>query len=282
MNIKVIIFLSLFGVVRIFAQAELPEQITNFVTGKALREQRANSASEEETKIYLAENWRIIASNIHILPKIGAGSHSQTGVSDACVGIFAVACESLSPMDFLAYLDAMVGLYEKKEISDNAFESLILMQEEKCDFLSVNWEHPRVQAFLAKSRKLIPPDDVDLVNCVAAMASGELADGYMLDRADDDPRPQTLPGIKLKRPWDSLITKYERMTGKKIDEPYDSRLNPRPKKRNDLSRPERLATADSSTYLVFDTRFWALGGVFALGLILTGAFWIRSLRRRRA
>jgi hypothetical protein len=147
----------------------------------------------------------------------------------------------------------------------------VLGNDKKDDFLSVNWEYPRVRVILKKVIKLIPTTDEDLRSCVEEIASGRLADNYMTDKGDDDPRPETLPGIKLVRPWDSLLKKYERMTGKKVEESYDPTFNPRPEKSARIATTSRsdqkFDTATLATHSITDWWPWLVSLLLALPII---------------
>lgn len=83
-----------------------------------------------------------------------------------------------------------------------------------------------------------------LLSLVEDQEKGDLADNYMANMSDDAPLPQTLPGIKLKRPFASLIKKYERLTGRKVppDPDFPDEPQTRPSKRNPDAGGEREKT----------------------------------------
>jgi hypothetical protein len=159
-----------------------------------------------------------------------------------------------------------VVLFEQKKIPLKALD-IVFGREKKDDFLPVNWEHPRVRAILTKMRKLIPQTNESLQSYVEDVATGKLADNYMTNEGDDAPLPETLPGIKLVRPWDSLIKKYERMTGKKIEEPHDPTFNPRPEKANHTKPTSEAVIASSQSPTKARGWLWLSGLVLALPIL---------------
>ena len=229
---------------------------------------------EEKFISYIQNNWKAIVKNTKSLPlHPHEKSNSEISLSSLC--ILGAACERLPPLEYLDFLDQMLVLFERSESTRDAIGSVVLGVDKKQDFLAVNWEHPRVQMILAKAKHLIPPSDVDLLSCVDDMASGALADTYRTNISDDVPNPETLPGIKLVRPWDSLIEKYERMTGKKLDEPHDPQFNPRPEKRDGTSDSSTPALTNASPSLT--KMQWPICGLLLLGIALaTRAIWKRN------
>lgn len=211
---------------------KLPDEIERaFVKNNPyLSREDAMSMDDPRFVDYILKNWRWIAEEIEILPEV-EGDIPDKGVAfNASVMAFAETCQKLPPLEYLDFLDQMLVHYEQGRISDTAFELMLLAQLEKHDFLSVNYEHPRVAAILKKANRLTPAKNKALKSCLEDMASGALADNYKTNREDDAPLPQTLPGIKLKRPWGSLIKRYERVTGKKVppdpDFPEETSLRP--------------------------------------------------------
>jgi hypothetical protein len=213
------------------AEFALPPEITSGLIQSSIGESGGlyiGGVDEEIFTKYITTHWKSIVENIEVLhPKKRVTSGTELNLRS--VSIFAAACEQLPPLEYIDFLERILELFDQNKIDANAVE-MLLGTDKKHHFLSVNWEHPRVRVILAKVIKLIPAADENLRSCVEDMANGKLADNYMTDKGDDDPRPETLPGIKLVRPWDSLLKKYERMTGKKIEESYDPQFNPRPEK----------------------------------------------------
>lgn len=182
---------------------------------------------------YISKNWRWIAEEIEVLPEVEGDIPQKQVAFNASVIAFAETCQKLPPLEYVDFLDQMLVNYEQRRISDTAFELMLMAQLEKHDFLSVNYEHPRVAAILKKASQLTPAKNKALKSCLEDMASGALADNYKTNMEDDAPLPQTLPGIKLKRPWGSLIKRYERVTGKKLpsDPDFPEETSSRPERR---------------------------------------------------
>jgi hypothetical protein len=215
---------------------ELPPQMVNAMANDSWGTQFEPAYTKEEMNAYLLNNWRDIAADVESLPVTKFYPKYNVKQALGSFTIFFRACEELEPLEYLDFLDQMLIAYEKKQISDLAFQDLIFAETKKQDFLSVNYKYPRVATFLRKAVALIPEEDESLRSCLEDMANGTLADDYMVNRSDDGPKPQTLPGIKLKRPWDSLIRKYEKATGKKLppDPDFPDEDVDRPNRRPDL------------------------------------------------
>jgi hypothetical protein len=231
---------------------------------------------------YVLKNWKLIAEKIEILPEV-EGDIPEKGVAfNASVMAFSETCQKLPPLEYVDFLDQMLLLYEKRRISKLAFEEVILPGLEKQDFLSVNYAHPRVESILKKAITLTSKEDDSLRSCLEDMASGALADNYKTNKSDDAPLPETLPGIKLKRPWDSLIRKYERITGKNVppdpDFPDESGTRPerRPGQGNDGKDASIQNGSGDSTWVS-----WKLP-VIAMALLAIGLGIFKLVRRKFA
>jgi hypothetical protein len=254
------------------AQGEyvIPPEIANGMVQSSIGEDgglHIQGVEEEIFISYIKRNWKSIVENAESLPLHAHENKLRGKISLTSLSIVGSACENLPPLEYLDYLDKMLILFEQRKIDPLALE-LVLGREKKIDFLSVNWEHPRVRTILSKIIELVPPSNVDLLSCVRDMADGKLADNYRTNVSDDVPNPETLPGIKLVRPWDSLLKKYERMTGKKLEEPHDPQFNPRPEKRNSLSGPASPAAADTSPSPMSNPPRWGIFGVLILAVAL--------------
>lgn len=182
---------------------------------------------------YVCKNWREIAEDIECLPPLD-GVEIKNGVKFNCSVInFGRACCRLSPTEYVDFFEQVLNLREQKRISFTAFENMYYGSWGKECFWSVNWEHPRVQGIFKRIRKFDPPPDADFLSLMEKQAHGKLADNYMASVSDDEPLPQTLPGIKLQRPFATLIRKYERVTGKKLpsDPDFPEDASSRPERR---------------------------------------------------
>ena len=218
---------------------------------------------------YICSNWREIAENIEMLPKAEGSFSSEQGAFNCAVNTFGAACEWLPAEEYLDFMDKFIDLYEQKRIGYMPFHFQLGASAKKADFLAVNWEHPRVKAIFAKARRLIPPSEEATLSWLDDAASGELADNYMTNKSENSPLPETLPGITFKRPWDSLIKKYERVTGNKVDVPYNSRYNPRPEK-NSRAAPPSVSIPGKMVSAFLSPWFWMIAGglVVFIGIFL--------------
>ena len=220
---------------------------------------------------YICYHWREILDNVKDLPKSEGSFTSNQDAINLSFAIVGGACESLSPSEYLDFMDRITELCEQNLIAYDSYSSQLGASSKKQDFLTVNWEHPRVQAIFEKARKLVPVTDEATLSWLNEAARGELADNYMTNKSDDAPLPETLPRIKLERPWGSLIKKFELITGKNVT--HDLKFDPRPSRRDDPS-------AESAATATQDQPIWTwLACVTALIAI---CFLIWRLRARRS
>ena len=226
---------------------------------------------ERQTFIdYLCKNWREITKNIEILPDTKGNFYKKSDAFNASVNTFGAACESLPPEEYLEFLEQFVGLYEDKRIGYMPFDFQLSGSDKKECFLEVNWEHPRVQGIISRARRLIPPSEISTLSWLDEAAKGELADNYMTNKSDDAPLPETLPGIKLKRPWGSLIKKFELITGKKV--PHDPKFDPRPSRRGGGSGESAAARTE-------DQPIWPWFACVTALFVLSFLIWRMRARR---
>lgn len=209
---------------------------------------------------YIRSNWKDIVDNIESLPAEKGQYDSKNAAFAGSVMVFGAACEDLPPTEYLEFLGKFVELREQNRISYSLFENQLRASSAKQDFLAVNWEHPEVELILARARTLIPNDDTVTLKWIDKVSRGDLADNYMTNRSKDAPLPETLPGIKLVRPWASLIEKYEILTGTKI--PSDQEFRPRPPKR--ATGQPKLATQSQEESGSLSKWYWVTGCLVAL------------------
>lgn len=226
---------------------------------------------------YISQNWRNIVENIECLPPLD-GHEDEKGVKfNVSVVRFGYSCAHLPPEEYLEFFEQIVSLYEQKRISFTAFENIYHGADEKHDFWSVNWEHPRVQAIFDRIRNFNPPPDDTFKSMVEDQSIGKLADNYMHDLPVDSPPPETLPGIKLQRPWASLIRKYEAITGKRVpvDPNFPDHNNARPSRKG----LQELAAAGPETLIAEPANSWWMRPELLVPSILAAlvavVFWLR-------
>lgn len=224
---------------------------------------------------YVRLHWRDILDQIESFPEAhGDFSGNKQNAINASVIHFGAICESLPPEEYVEFLEKFIGLVEEGKIQYfPLIHQLMASTSWKDCFLQVNYSHPKVQAFLQRAMKVIPESDPDMLAFVKLAADGELADTYLTNRSDDF-RPQTLPGVKLKRPWGSLIRAYERMTGEKAPpDPEFPEDEPRTARRPGFDEPDA-----SVEYAMDDESFWLLTSLLLLGCA-GGFYWYRRRKK---
>lgn len=228
---------------------------------------------------FIRSNWRTLVMEVDSLMKNRAdGTHGFT------YSTLALACEDLQGQEYVALLDSLALVLEKKKAAGEPLSNygqLFSGFGAKKNFLSVNYEHPSVRPLLRRLINLfedVPPDGASVFK---AQMNGELADNYLIDSAPGSPLPETLPGIKLKRPFGSLIKRYEQLTGKKVppDPNFPEEQQTRPSKRNPSTSvgPERtFADAGQKGGVP-----WALVAAVAAGLAALMAVGKCMFKQRR-
>ena len=206
---------------------------------------------EERFVNFIKLNWRSIAANIETLPKRPNSTLFKNQLSYSSLIVFGAACETLPPEEYLDFFDQLINLREQDRIPFHSIDRLMLGIQQKDCFFAVNWEHPRVQAIFKKVKQLTPADEKSFYDYVNAASRGELADTYLENRSEGNPLPQTLPGIKLRRPWESMIKKFEVFTGKKS--PRNPESDPRSPRRHNAPLAQASITTLNKTQSI---DFW--------------------------
>lgn len=227
---------------------------------------------------YVLMNWREILEDIECIPMMN--QHPLANSTDdvrmnVSLSLFTGTCEDLTPEDYVEFFNKLLDLRAENRISYPAIKDAYLASGSKDYFFAVNWEHPEVQKIFAKMKRLIPPEDESLRSMVEEEEKGGLADNYLTNKSDDAPLPQTLPGIKLQRPFASLIRKYEAMTGKKVppDPDFPDHRITRPSRHGlqEAAAGKTVASAQQARTLRWEEITLASAVVF----ILTGILWRR-------
>ncbi len=258
---KRFVVFAIFLVTSLMVNGKLSPEISQVIAKQFSYAYDSNLMSSEDPIFvnYIHKDWREIADNIEWLPLAEGDRIPEKQAFNLSVMYFGQTCESLPPLEYLDFFEKMLSLAEEDRISFSAIEFLYYAQDEKDCFFSVNWEYPRVQKILNRFIKLIPPEEASLLNMVKVQSKGELAENYLNEKSDDARLPETLPGIKLKRPWDSLIKQYEKLTGKNVEVPYHPHYNPRPTKEM-ASRPQIASTSDKIASVFLSPLFWMISG----------------------
>ncbi len=227
---------------------------------------------------YVLTNWREIMETIECIPMMD--QHPIRNSTDevrmnVSLSLFTGTCEDLTPEDYVEFFNKLLDLRAENRISYLAIKDAYLASGSKDYFFAVNWEHPEVQKIFAKMKRLIPPEDASLLSLVEEEEKGALADNYLTNKSDDAPLPQTLPGIRLQRPFASLIRKYEAMTGKKVppDPDFPDHRITRPSRHGlqEAAAGKTVASAQQARTLRWEEVTLASAIVF----ILTGILWRR-------
>lgn len=179
---------------------------------------------------FALKHWKILLSDVDRLPS--RRGNPQT-VTAAQISVF---CEKLPPMEYLDLLDRLIDLVAGEKINPDTLMAQINGTESKHLFIAVNFEHARVRDLLRRAKE-VSGDHPNIVRSLERHESGELADGYQVTNGADF-FPQTLPGIKLRHPDETLIRKYEQMTGRRI--PRD----PRFETQSAIRPPRRMAQGE--------------------------------------
>lgn len=253
----------------------LPPEISNGIArsgqSESLGDLAIEGVEEDVFKSYIKSNWRAIVENIEILPQRipppGFRITSETLAFNSSVSNFASACECLPPSEYVEFLDKLLSLYEKKRISVHSISLNFLGRGKKHYFLAVNWEHPSVRALCQRALEVLSEENEasSVRSVVVSISQGELADNYMNEDAEDLPLPETLPGIKLKRPWGSMIKKYEAMTGVKA--PPDPNF-PDSNSSRSSRRAGTLAQASDQDSALAEWSFWKWAALLSAICIL--------------
>ena len=162
--------------------------------------------NEREVVIeFVKMNWREVLDNLDQVPSPGGN------VSGAAM-LVGAAAEELPPLEYLDFLDAYLTLYERGGVNDDLLRAQLAGDNRKNYFVAVNAAHPRVKALLLRAKNLVPKENVVFQEYLDEEIAGARSDMYFANASRDTPPPETLPGIKLRKPFESLIEKAKRMT----------------------------------------------------------------------
>jgi hypothetical protein len=212
---------------------------------------------------YVKANWSELLDNLKEVPSAGKSKTS------AAMLLGRIA-EELPPEDYLEFMAKYLDAYEKGDIPTNIVALQIAGSVRKEYFFAVNFEDARAKSIISRAKSLAPEKETDFRAYMDELMSGKLADMYLANESDDAPRPETLPGIKLRAPFASLIEKAKRM-GKIND--------------GAQHRPDKVAS-DSGTVGVVNSpqnkaespwRIWAI----AVALALLGVSMWKVIAKRR-
>jgi hypothetical protein len=159
--------------------------------------------STDELVAYIKAHWRELLDGIESIPD------PPNPISK--LSIIGAAAENLQPMEYLDFLDKYLDTCERSKLPGRYMVSQLAGSAKKSFFLAVNFEHPRVRNILHRALDLLPEDAETEASreLIRTILAGELADSYMTNVPEDTPPPETLPGIKLRKPWASILDKIK-------------------------------------------------------------------------
>lgn len=261
---------------------ELPIEVTNAITNDSWGSSFEPSLQRQELKQYFLANWQSILNDLDSLP---IRRYDPKYKKERVIGSYSTFfedCEALEPLNYLDFLEQSLTLAETGRIEKGMLLDLTAGLVEKQNFLSINYEHPRVAAILQRKLKIAQNEDSSWRELLEKSANGDLADNYLTNQSTDAPLPQTLPGIKLKRPWGSLIKKYEKITGTKVppDPDFPEEPQSRPERRprqSGMSDDSQINTARQTISPTSKSMIVAMAALSFGGLIWMWARW----RKRR-
>lgn len=213
---------------------------------------------------YVANHWEELLDNIEDVPSYARSPRSAV----MWVGS---AAENLPPTDYLNFLDHYLTICGERRVDAEVLGLQLMGQNRKQFFLMVNYEHERVRTILHRAQHLIPQENRSLHDLIDKTLAGNLADTYFANAGDDTPLPETLPGIKLRPPFASLIAKRER--DERRAEGLGSSNTP-----NGMTKSDTNMTEEPGSETASGTN-WFLGA--ALAVLALGCWTLLAAKRRR-
>lgn len=262
------LFSSLLLSLPTLAALDLPPQVAEAFRNVSVGEEgylASSNGGRELILEYVKKDWKELLDGLEGVP-------SPSGTVGAAAMIVGLAAEELPPLDYLDFLDHYLIIYSRGIVGDESLRMQLGGMDRKNHFISVNYEHPRVRALLLRAKELVPKDNAEFQEYLDEQLAGKLSDMYSSGAEDARP-PETLPGIKLRAPFESLMEKAKRL-GMLKDESEGTRL---PKREiNGQSDPEKGGAFGGS---VSPRGIW--GAVAALA-ILVFALWKGFFKSRFA
>lgn len=217
---RAILFLMLcYGVIpHAMSQMQMPPSIVAGFTQSRLGESGGlfvKGVDQDEFTSYITHNWKSIIENLDTLPVTNAKFLDDSGPRNYAISIFGAACEWLPPQEYVDFLEKWVALSEKGEIPYQALHDAVVGVSKKNYFVAANWEDPRIKAILRRVIAATPDEEKDAKIMYRECLSGRLADNYMVNKEDDTPPPETLPGIKLKAPFENQLARVKQLRSRK-------------------------------------------------------------------
>jgi len=165
---------------------------------------------------FVTNNWRSLTDDLDSLPPSDLPSIYPNGQHEYSVAILGTACETLQPEEYVSFLQKWVGLFEKDQIPLRVMEnSLSGVTNSKRNFVSANWQEPRIQAILRRAIEKTPKASTEQINLFTGMLTGKCAGDYLNSQSDVIVRPQTLAGVKLVDSDLGVVDRVKRMASGK-------------------------------------------------------------------
>jgi len=231
-----------------FAQSRLWESGGIFVKG----------VDKDEFINFITHNWQRMIENLDSLPVSNGSFLDDSGPRNHSILIFEAACEWLPPQEYVDFLEKWVTLFEKKKIPYQAVENAVTGITAKNYFVAVNWEDARIKSVLRRIIAATPDDDKVAKTMYRECLSGRLADNYLVNRNDDAPPPETLPGIKLKAPFENQLARVKEWASRNGADNHGRARDSRTQ--NDGQHPESKFGRALLVALII------VGGIVCLGL----------------
>lgn len=149
------------------------------------------------------ENWKDLLDHLDDVP-------SEGGTIRSAARVVGNAAEELPPLEYLDFLEHYLTAYSRGQIDDDILRWQLGGVDRKNYFITVNATHPRVRALLLRTKELVSKNNIAFQEYLDEEIAGKRSDMYMANKSDDDLAPETLPGIKLRSPFESLIAKVHR------------------------------------------------------------------------
>lgn len=206
---------------------------------------------------YVKNNWKDLLDQLADVP-------SEAGSIRSAARVVGNAAEELPPLDYLDFLDHYLTAYSRGHIEDELLRWQLAGVDRKNYFITVNAAHPRVRNLLLRAKELVPKENVAFQEYLDEEFAGKRTDMYFANKSDDARPPETLPGIKLRKPFESLIAKMNR-----------NRKDSEEATKRDL--PARDAASETGTNVAAESdegisgrRIWILGAAL---MVLLFAVW---------
>lgn len=215
---------------------------------------------------HVKTHWKELLDHLDEVP-------SEGGTRRSAAMVVGLAAEDLPPMEYVDFLDHYLTAYARGGIEEEVLQLQLGGRGRKNDFVVVNVADSRVRTLLLRAKELVPKENVEFQKYLDDELTGERSDMYFANKSDDALPPETLPGIELRSPFESLIAKAKRMT--KASDEATKRNRPSP---GNAGKPGEYTGAgtDGSEGR---SRLWILAGVL---VVLAFALWKGILKARLA